>query len=64
MVEKLQELLKEKKFAEVHDLLEGVNSADIPSLFEELDDEQIVVVYRLLSKDLSLIHILHINKCT
>lgn len=53
MVEKLQELLKEKKFAEVHDLLEGVNSADIPSLFEELDDEQIVVVYRLLSKDVA-----------
>lgn len=53
MVEKLQELLKEKRFAEVHDLLEGVNSADIPSLFEELDEEQIVVVYRLLSKDIA-----------
>lgn len=53
MVEKLQELLKEKRFAEVHDLLEGLNSADIPSLFEELDEEQIVVVYRLLSKDIA-----------
>ena len=30
-----------------------MNSADIPSIFEELDDEKIVVVYRLLSKDMA-----------
>lgn len=53
MVEKLQELLLEKKYTEVHKLLEDINSADIPNLFEELDEEQIVVVFRLLSKDIA-----------
>ena len=53
MVEKLQELLEEKRFAEVHSLLEGINYADVPSLFDELKEEQILVVYRLLSKDVA-----------
>ena len=51
MVKELQRLLEEKKYAEIHKLLGSVNSADIPSIFDELEDEQIVVVYRLLSKD-------------
>ena len=38
MVEKLQELLEEKRFAEVHSLLEGINYADVPSLFDELKE--------------------------
>ena len=53
MVEKILELLESKKIAELHALLESMNSADIPSIFEELDDEKIVVVYRLLSKDMA-----------
>ncbi len=53
MVEKLQKLLEEKKYSDVHELLEGINSADIPSIFEELDEEQIVIVYRLLPKDVA-----------
>lgn len=53
MVEKLQELLENRRFADVHKMLESVNSADIPSIFDELEEEQIVVVYRLLSKDVA-----------
>ena len=34
-------------------MLESLNSADIPSIFDELDEEQIVIVYRLLSKDMA-----------
>ena len=37
MVEKLQELLEQKKYAEIHKMLESLNSADIPSIFDELD---------------------------
>lgn len=53
MVKKLQELLENRRFADVHKMLESVNSADIPSIFDELEEEQIVVVYRLLSKDVA-----------
>ena len=53
MVKKLQELLENRRFADVHKMLESVNSADIPSNFDELEEEQIVVVYRLLSKDVA-----------
>ena len=53
MVKKLQELLENRRFADVHKMLESVNSADIPSIFYELEEEQIVVVYRLLSKDVA-----------
>ena len=53
MVKKLQELLENRRFADVHKMLESVNSADIPSILDELEEEQIVVVYRLLSKDVA-----------
>ena len=49
MVKKLQELLENRRFADVHKMLESVNSADIPSIFDELEEVLIVVVYRLLS---------------
>lgn len=49
--EKIQELIKEKKINELHNVLEDINSADFPSLFEELEEEQILIIYRLLSKE-------------
>ena len=51
MQEKIQELIKEKRINELHKLLEEINSADFPSLFEELEEDQIVIIYRLLSKE-------------
>lgn len=51
MKENVLELLKEKKFMELHQVLDVMNSADIPSILEKLDEEDIIVVYRLLSKD-------------
>lgn len=51
MQEKIQELIKEKRINELHKLLEEINSADFPSLFEELEEEEIVIIYRLLSKE-------------
>ena len=49
--EKIEELIKNKKINELHTLLEDINSADFPSLFEELDEDQIVIIYRLLAKE-------------
>ena len=51
MVEEILELLKTKKLMELHKVLDAMNSADIPSILEQLDDEDCVVAYRLLSKD-------------
>lgn len=49
--EKIEELIKNKKINELHTLLESINSADFPSLFEELDEEEILIIYRLLTKE-------------
>lgn len=51
MQEKIEELIKEKKINELHKVLEEINSADFPSLFEELEEEYIVIIYRLLNKE-------------
>lgn len=51
MKENVLELLKEKKIMELHQELDVMNSADIPSILEKLSDEDLIVVYRLLSKD-------------
>lgn len=51
MKENVLELLKEKKIMELHQELDVMNSADIPSILEKLNDEDLIVVYRLLSKD-------------
>ena len=52
IIEQIKELIKSKKIAQLREVLEDINSADFPSLFEELDDdEQMVIIYRLLSKD-------------
>ena len=51
IIEKINELVKSRKIAQLRELLESVNSADFPSLFEEIDDEDMVVIFRLLTKD-------------
>ena len=44
-------LIQEKKFNKLKEYLQSVNSADFPSLFEIVDDENILIIYRLLSKE-------------
>ncbi len=51
MKEKVSELIETKKFNHLKEYLQSVNSADLPILFEELDDEKNLIVYRLLSKE-------------
>ena len=50
-MEEILELIEEKKMNQLHDILEDMNSADFPALFEELDEEKTIVIYRLLSKE-------------
>ncbi len=51
MKEKLEGLIEEKKFNDLRKYLESMNSADFPSLFEEVEDEKMIVIYRILSKE-------------
>ena len=52
LVEKIEELIKNKKIGKLRQMLEDINSADFPSIFEELEEEDnMVIIYRLLSKD-------------
>lgn len=50
-VEKILNFIENKKFNDLREYLENVNSADFPSMFEEIEAEQILLIYRLLSKE-------------
>ncbi len=51
MKEKITELIDARKFNNLKEYLQSVNSADLPTLFDELDDEKKLIAYRLLSKE-------------
>ena len=52
IVDELIKLIETKKLKELKIYLETINSADFPSIFEEIDDhEKTVMVYRLLAKE-------------
>lgn len=50
-IEEVKDLLENKKFNMLKNELKEMNSADIPSLLEELDKESVVKVFRILSKE-------------
>ena len=49
--EKIDELIKNKRMTKLRNLLDDINSADFPALFEELNQEEIAIIYRLLPKE-------------
>ncbi len=49
--QRLLELIEEKKFFEVRAILQESNEVDIADLFDELKDEHLLLVYRLLPKE-------------
>lgn len=51
IIEKIVDLIEKKKMNKLHEVLEDVNCADFPALFEEVNEEDIVIIYRLLSKE-------------
>ena len=51
-IDTISELIKNRHIVELRKVLDDINSADFPTLFEEIDDDEImVIIYRLLSKD-------------
>ena len=54
LVEKaLRKMLEEKKYATLRDILVTMNSSDLAGLFDNLDEKQIPLMFRLLPKELA-----------
>ena len=51
--ETIESLLKSKKYPALRDILTTMNPVDIASIFEEIQDEKMPVLYRLLPKDIA-----------
>ena len=49
----LQALLADKKYATIRDILITMNPSDIASVFDELEEERLPLLFRLLPKDLA-----------
>ena len=49
----LDALLGEKKYATIRDILSTMNPADIASVFEEMEEERLPLLFRLLPKELA-----------
>ena len=49
----LRKLLEEKKYATLRDILITMNPADIASVFSELEEDRLPLLYRLLPKELA-----------
>ena len=50
-IEEIKKLLEEKKFNILKNELRQIKAADIPKLLEELEKEQVIKVFRILSKE-------------
>lgn len=51
ILEEVKKLIESKKINHLHDYLETINSADLPSILEEITEDQAIMVFRLLSKE-------------
>lgn len=49
----LDALLSEKKYATIRDILSTMNPADIASVFDEMEEERLPLLFRLLPKELA-----------
>ena len=51
MYEEIVKLAREQRLNDLRKCLESINSADFPNLFEELDEDVVLIIYRVLSKE-------------
>ena len=51
MMEKVFELYEAKRYSELKQLLESMNCADVAQVLSEVNDEEMIIIYRLLSKE-------------
>ena len=49
----LLRMLEEKKYATLRDILVTMNASDVAALFDDLEDKQIPIMFRLLPKELA-----------
>ena len=50
-IEEIKELIEKKQFTKLKEELKEMKSADISTILDELDKEQAVIIFRLLSKE-------------
>ena len=50
--EQLLEMLEERRFKELKETLENMHPFDIAEMLEDLEDKQMILVFRLLAKDM------------
>ena len=53
LADMLKSLLEEKKYTALKDVLKTMNPADVAIAFEEIDDERVPLMFRLLPKDMA-----------
>ena len=53
MTEKALELLKKRNFSQLKTLLSEMNPVDIAGILEEIPQENLLLIYRLLPKELA-----------
>ncbi len=51
MIETLTNLIENKKIKDLREFLQSINSADFPSIIENVNEDKIIIIYRLLSKE-------------
>lgn len=53
MLEKIEQLIEEKKYSEIKKILNEMNEYDISEILEELPPKELVKIFRLLNKDIA-----------
>ena len=53
MKEKIQALINEKKFSEIREEFRNLNNVEISDLLNQFDKSELIIIFRLLSKDQS-----------
>ena len=51
IIEKLSNLIENKQIKDLREFLQSINSADFPNILENVDEDKIIMIYRLLSKE-------------
>ena len=51
IIAKVTNFIDNKKIKDLREFLENINSADFPNIFENVEEDKIIIIYRLLSKE-------------
>ena len=51
VIEKIRELIDNKRINELHSFLEDLNSQDLPEILDEFNEDDTIMIFRLLAKE-------------